>query len=100
MGRFMTIPESDGEEIVDGVPPIVGHAVVVNGLLSVCEARYAVHQTRISECVEETKVGSLKWLVGGIFAPSRRLHIFDRPLQRSQLSSTVLRQWGYSNRQV
>jgi hypothetical protein len=74
-GRVITSsdsPESDGEGISYGrmfsmamCPPIVGHAVVTNGMLSVCESVYAdVHQTQIADAVSKTNLGSLKWLVG------------------------------------
>lgn len=65
-------PESDGESVSYGkmfsismYPPIVGHAVTVNGALSVCESAYVdIYQTEIAGIVGRTNIGNLKWLVG------------------------------------
>ncbi len=75
MGRVLTSndsPESDGDGLSDGrmftmaaFPPIVGHAVVINDYLCVCESMYAnVNETEMEDVVSKLVVNGLKWLVG------------------------------------
>ncbi|KAK5162657.1 uncharacterized protein LTR77_011263 [Saxophila tyrrhenica] len=64
-------PETDGDGLNSGrmytmciYPPIVGHAVSVNGVLSVCEAAYGEEQpSDMMAAVRMTNLTSLKWVV-------------------------------------
>ncbi|KAF4460198.1 hypothetical protein FALBO_13039 [Fusarium albosuccineum] len=75
MGRVVTStesPEGDGDGLSNGriytmaaCPPIIGHAVIINESLCVCENLYAdVHDTDMAPMVLKTAVPTLKWLVG------------------------------------
>jgi len=75
LGRVVTSnisSESDGDGLTGGriytmavFPPIVGHASVVNGTLTTCEAGYAdVHDHEMADVASRLPVTTIKWLIG------------------------------------
>ena len=84
-------PESDGEGLNDGrmytmsiYPPIVGHAVCVNGSLSVCESLYGdLFPSDMAAAVRNTNMTSLKWVLSDSVGPVN-------PVPVSRLGSTMM----------
>ncbi len=84
-------PETDGEGLNTGrmytssiYPPIVGHAVCVNGNLSVCEAVYGdMPPSDMMAAVKMTNLTSLKWVVNDTIGPVN-------PISVGRLNSSMM----------
>ncbi|OAP53942.1 hypothetical protein AYL99_11822 [Fonsecaea erecta] len=111
-GRVTTsseTPESDGEGISKGrmfgmavYPPVVGHGLMVNGELCVCEWEYMdVSQDVMADAVVRSSLGSLKWVLGddpGAVYPTSR--VSDMMLYTASFYSEGGPMCAYNNQAV